>query len=247
MSESHLNPLSAEEIMAEGGALLPAKEVLSLLDLAVDLDLVLDLAAPIDLAVAANANVAAPVSAAVSANVLSALSNATAAGEQNMVIDQGISGDAIANAPQTSIIDQSDAIAGTDGAEAPVDAPADAPTVPGVTETLPSDPTGDLTGDLPTTEDVGSLLDGDLLNIDVNAALDADLAAPIAGAIAANANAAIPINASVAANVASIGSNAVSLATQEGSITQSLDDVTAEATADQDSTITQGTESPPAP
>ena len=66
-----LRRLTAEDLEAEQVLALPAKEVISLLDLNVDLDLALDLAAPIDLAVAANLNVAAPIDAAVSANVLS--------------------------------------------------------------------------------------------------------------------------------------------------------------------------------
>ena len=41
------------------------------------------------------------------------------------------------------------------------------------------------------------MLDGDLLNVDVNLAADADIAAPIAGAVAANANVAAPIDAAV--------------------------------------------------
>lgn len=223
MSEVERTRFTAEELSAETGSLLPDKEVLSLLDLLVDLDVALDLAAPIDLAVAANANVAAPISAAVGANVLSTLSNAAAVSDQSVAIDQTLSGDAIANAPQTSVIDQSNDIIDDGGATAPV---ATEPTS-----------TTDLTD--PTQVDTASILDGDLLNVEVNAALDADLAAPVAGAIAANANAAIPVNASVAANVASIGSEAVSVATQTGSITQNLDDVTAEATAAQDSTINQ--------
>ena len=44
----------------------------------------------------------------------------------------------------------------------------------------------------------GDLLKGDLLKVDVNVDLDADLAAPINGAVAANANVAAPIDASVA-------------------------------------------------
>jgi hypothetical protein len=58
-----------EELHAEGGAVLPSKEVLSvpLLDLNADINLALDLAAPIDLAIAGNANVALPINAAVSA------------------------------------------------------------------------------------------------------------------------------------------------------------------------------------
>ena len=43
--------------------------------------------------------------------------------------------------------------------------------------------------------DTGDLLKGDLLNVDVNVDLDADLAAPINGAVAANANVAAPIDA----------------------------------------------------
>jgi hypothetical protein len=225
----HHSRLTAEELHAEGGTLLPNKEVLSLLDLLVDLDVALDLAAPIDLAVAANANVAAPINAAVGANVLSALSNAAALGDQNVTLDQGITGEAIATSPQTSVIDQSNDViddgTGTETAALPGDT------------VLPLPDTGTVTD--PTTADVGSLLDGDLLNVEVNAALDADLAAPVAGAVAANANVAAPINASVAANVASIGSEAVSVATQDAAISQNLDDVVAEATADQDSTITQ--------
>ncbi len=218
MSEVSLHRLTVEEIGAEGATLLPTKEVLSLLDLLVNLDLALDLAAPIDLAVAANANVAAPINAAVGANVLSTLSSAAAVSDQNTTIDQLISGEAIANAPQTSVIDQSNDV---------VDDSATTGTTldDGVTTADLTDPT--------------SLLDGDLLNVEVNAALDADIAAPIAGAVAANANVAAPINASVAANVASIGSQAVSVAEQDALITQNLEDVVAEATAEQDSQITQ--------
>ena len=82
------------------------------------------------------------------------------------------------------------------------------------------------------------MLDGDLLNVDVNAALDADLAAPIAGAVAANANVAAPIDAAVAANVGSIGSEATAVADQDVVIQQNIDG-DAEATADQESDITQ--------
>jgi hypothetical protein len=216
MSEQSPARLSRHEIEAQGGAPLPAKEVVSLLDLNLDLDLALDLAAPIDLAVAANANVAAPIVAGVSANVLSFGSTAGALADQDVLIDQHISGDAIATAPQTSEIDQSDDTVGGD--ELPVPEPVPVPV-----------PDGDLT----------SLLQGGLLNVDVDVALDADLAAPVAGAVAANANVAAPIDAAVAANIASVGSEATAIATQNASIVQDLDGVVAEATAEQDSTITQ--------
>jgi hypothetical protein len=209
MAKSDQQPLSAEEVDAEGATPIPDKEVLSLLDLNADLDIALDAAAPIDLGVAANANVAAPIDAAVSANVLSFGSSAQSLADQSTIIDQGITGDATANATQDSGIDQSNDV---------IEEPAPPP---------------------PPTETIGDPLSGDLLNVDVDLAADLDLAAPINGAVAANANVAAPIDAAVAANIASIGSEAVAVADQDAIIVQTLEDVTAEATAEQDSTITQ--------
>ena len=205
--------MSREELAGEAGTALPPKEVLSLLDLNVDADLALDLAAPIDLAIAANANVAAPIDAAVSGNILSALSNAASLADQDASINQTISGEANANAPQTSVIDQ-----GNDTVDAP--APSEIEVPP-----LPTDP--------------ADALSGGLLDLNVDLSLDADIAAPIAGAVAANANVAAPIDAAVAANIGSIGSEAVAVADQDVVINQELNDVEANATADQDSTITQ--------
>jgi hypothetical protein len=202
--------LTSADLAAEGAVALPTKEVMSLLDLNADVDLGLDLAAPVDLAVAANLNVAAPIEAAASANVLSVGSEAVSSAGQQVLIDQGISGDAIANAPQDATVDQAE--------PAPAEAPAAAP-VEEVT--------------------TGSLTDGNLLNIDVDIAADADIAAPIAGAVAANGNIAAPIDASVAANIGSVDSQAVAVSEQTAIINQSLDGVTAEATADQDATVTQ--------
>src|SRR3954453_11089382 len=105
--------VSEAELAAEGATALPAKEVLSLLDLNANLDLALDAAAPIDLAIGANANIAAPIHAAVSANVLSPLAVSEAGGTQAAEIHQGIVGDATAHAPQSSTIDQTDPAAGT--------------------------------------------------------------------------------------------------------------------------------------
>jgi len=215
-----LRPLSPEELAAETGAALPDKEVISLLDLNADLDIALDAAAPIDLAVAANANVAAPIDAAVGANVLSVGSTAQALSDQGVLIDQGITGEAVAHAPQDSTIDQ--------GGE-PADAPATAdPT---------ADPAAaDAVGAVPT--DPAGALDGNLLNVDVNLAADLNLASPIDGAVAANANVAAPIDAAVAANVGSVDSAATAISQQDAIITQDVD-ANAEATADQTSTITQ--------
>ena len=205
-------PLSASDLESESATPLPNKEVMSLLDLNADVDLALDLAAPIDLAVAANLNIAAPIDAAASANVLSVDSTATGVAQQQVLIDQHLSGDATATAPQTSTIDQGQDV------------------LPEQDASMPELPDGGVVGD------IGA---GDLLNVDVNIDASVDAAAPIAGAVAANANIAAPIDAAVAANIGSIGSEATAVADQTAIITQDLDDVSAEATADQDSTITQ--------
>ncbi len=217
-------PLTPEELAAETGTALPDKEVISLLDLNADLDLALDAAAPIDLAVAANANVAAPIDAAVGANVLSTGSTAQALADQSVVIDQGITGEAVATAPQDSTIDQGGDPA-TDEPAGTTEAATDAGTAAGaVGSTVP-------TG-------TGGMLDGNLLNVDVDLAADLDLAAPIAGAVAANANVAAPIDAAVAANIGSVGSEATAVAQQDAIITQNVD-ADAAATADQRSDIRQ--------
>lgn len=202
-------PMSAEELAAEGGTALPDKEVMSLLDLNANLDLALDAAAPIDLAVGANANIAAPIEASVGANVLSAGSTAGAETIQGAAIHQGIVGDATATANQDSGIAQ--------GVGTPV---ADG-----------SQPTGG-------TATAGGDLDGDLLNVNVNLNGDLNLAAPIDGAVAANANVAAPIDAAVSANIGSIDSNAVAVSDQQAVIDQSIQG-DATATGDQTSSIQQ--------
>ena len=85
---------------------------------------------------------------------------------------------------------------------------------------------------------VGGLTDGGLLDLDVNLALDADVAAPIDAAVAANANVAAPIDAAVAANIASVGSEATAVADQDSIIVQELDG-TATATAEQTANVEQ--------
>jgi hypothetical protein len=235
MTDSSQPPLTAEELAAEGGTALPDKEVISLLDLSADLDLGLDAAAPIDLAVAANANVAAPIEAAVGANVLSVGSDATALASQGAHIDQGITGEAIAHGEQGSTIDQ------TDTAPAPVDGtdttvPTDGTAADGTT--VPTGGTVPTDGTVPTSTGAAGPLDGPLLNVDVNLATDLNLAAPIAGAVAANANVAAPIDASVAGNIGSVDSHAAALAQQDVAITQHVD-ADANATTDQSSSISQ--------
>ncbi len=86
--------------------------------------------------------------------------------------------------------------------------------------------------------DPSSLLGTSLLNVDVDLAVDADVAAPIDAAVAANANVAAPIDAAVSANVLSVNSEAGALADQDSVIVQDLDGV-AEATANQDANLDQ--------
>lgn len=222
MSDTDLEPMTAADLAAEGGTALPAKEVMSLLDLNANVDLGLDAAAPIDLAVGANANVAAPISAAVGANVASPLSEVSGGVAQQAEVHQGITGDATANAPQTSSIDQSQPDTPTTGA---------------------TDPTGaDTTSaaaSTPTTGDPSSVLNGDpLLNVNVNVPIDAHLAAPVDGAVAAQANADLPVAGAVSANVLSDGSTAHMVDNQSTLVDQTIVG-NASATGDQTSTITQ--------
>jgi hypothetical protein len=300
-------PFSRAECEAEIGTALPAKEVISLLDLNVDVDLALALAAPIDLAVAANAQVALPIDAAVSANILSFFSNAGAVANQAVMIDQSmVDVHAEAVAQQDASVDQTDGGGDGDGdggsEAASLGTMSSAPSGDAGTAELPStdlvttnadavdgavddvvdelrgitdelggitdelggitDELGTVVGDLTAvvgelegivsqvgdtvggvTDNLGNALDGalqdGLLNVDVKVELDADLAAPINGAIAANAQVAAPIDAAVAANVGSVGSEAFAIADQTAIITQRMEDVTATAVAEQDAEVDQ--------
>src|SRR5919107_1445660 len=123
--------LSAAELDVECGTMLPDKEVVSLLDLFLNVDVALDLAAPIDLAVAANINAAAPIQGAVSANVLSFGSAAQGLATQVTQITQGITGDSTATAPQDASIDQSNDVIDSGTGATPDPAPTPAPTTAG--------------------------------------------------------------------------------------------------------------------
>jgi hypothetical protein len=90
------------------------------------------------------------------------------------------------------------------------------------------------------TGGVDNLLNGgSLLDANVNIHANANLAAPIDGAVAANANVAAPIDASVSANVGSPGAISEAAAEQEVNISQHLDGVTAHAEATQDASVDQ--------
>jgi hypothetical protein len=246
MTAEEFPPLTHDELEAQTVIALPDKEVASILDLNADLDLNLDVAAPIDLAVAANANVAAPIDAAVGANILSSGSSAQALADQGTLIDQGIAADATATRGQDSVITQDGSAApdatAADPTAAPDAAAADAQGIP-VDGALPDAGAALPGGSLPdagtsAVGDAASALDGDLLNVDVNLAADADLAAPINGAVAANANVAAPIDAAVAANIGSVDSDAVAIAQQDAIINQQIDG-SATANADQTSDLQQ--------
>jgi hypothetical protein len=222
-TEQDLTPLSDDELMAEAGTALPDKEVASVLDLNADLDLGINAAAPIDLAVAANANVAAPIDAAASANILSFGSESQSVADQGVIINQGITAGATAESAQDSIIDQATDAGSTEPAAADPAAADPVTTAPDL-------------GALPT--DAAGAVNSNLLNVNVDLAADADIAAPINGAVAANANVAAPIDAAVAANIGSIDSDAYAVAQQDAIINQ---DIQGEATAaaDQQSDLRQ--------
>ncbi|WP_258006466.1 peptidoglycan-binding protein [Arthrobacter sp. AFG20] len=244
-NEQGLTPLSDDELNAQAGTALPDKEVASVLDLNADLDLGVSAAAPIDLAVAANANVAAPIDAAASANILSFGSESQALADQGVIIDQGITADATADSVQDSTITQGSGVEGgnIDGGtpDSTSDSVIDGGALPDGTlpdGTLPDGTLPDGTGVGALPVDPADALDGDLLNVNVDLAADADIAAPINGAVAANANVAAPIDAAVAANIGSIDSDAFAVAQQDAIITQDIDGE-ATASADQQSDLQQ--------
>ena len=208
--------VTPDEVEAENAVSLPNKEVMSLLDVNANVDLGLDLAAPVDLAAAANLNVAAPIEASASANVLSPDAQAVSEAYQHGSIHQGITGAATATAPQNASVSQDSSNA----------FPTDQPPAGGT-------PSGTTVGSADSLLNGGSLLDA---NINLHA--DANLAAPVDGAVAAQANVAAPVDAAVSANVASPGAGAEALAPQQVDIEQNID-ATATATAEQTAEVNQ--------
>lgn len=232
--------LTLAELRAERAIALPDKEVVSVIDVNADIDLNINAASPIDLAAAANLNVAAPIQAAAGANVLAYGSDADATATHGTtagtVINQYLGADANALSTQDSTIDQTDNLTGGTTTD-PTGGTTTDPTGGGTTTV---DPTtgGSTTGTVSTG---GGLLDGSLLNVNVNVHLDTDLAAPIGGAAAVNANVAAPINAAVGANIGAIDSHATALAVQDALVNQTLEG-SANATQNQVSAISQGTD-----
>jgi hypothetical protein len=218
VSDEKREKVSMDEVDAEDAVSLPNKEVMSLLDVNANVDLGLELAAPVDLAAAANLNVAAPIEASAAANVASPDAQAVSEAYQHGSIDQSITGDSTAVAPQHASVAQDSSNAfGSDQTPSPT----------------AGEPSGTTVGGADSLLNGGSLLDA---NINVHA--DANLAAPVDGAVAAQANVAAPVDAAVAANVASPGAAAEALAPQQVDIHQSIDGNT-NATAEQDAEVTQ--------
>jgi hypothetical protein len=165
-----------------------------------------------------------------------------------------VNADATATATQDSGIEQgaapeADATAGTDAASSQplaTDTPyTEALPEDGVTDGVTdgvggvTDGVGGVTdGAGGVTDGLGSVTDGNLLNVNVDLNGDANLAAPVNGAVAANANVAAPIDAAVAANIGTVDSDAVAISQQDAIINQQIDG-SAEATSDQTSDITQ--------
>ena len=260
MAKHEIERVSMDDVEAEDAVSLPDKEVMSLLDVNANVDLGLDLAAPVDLAAAANLNVAAPLEASAAANVLSPDGQAVAAAQQHGSIEQGISGSADATAPQHAHVTQNSnppesggttpaPTAGEPAQSGAAGAAADAGgAVGGATGGAIEGATGATGGAVDgatgaagdAAGGVDSLLQGgNLLDANVNIHANANLAAPVDGAVAANANVAAPIDAAVAANIGSDHGAAEALAPQEVGINQHLDDVKADATAQQDSNVNQ--------
>jgi hypothetical protein len=158
----------------------------------------LDLNADVDLGL----DLAAPVDLAVAAN-LNIAAPIDAAASANLL---SVGSDATALAQQQTLIDQH--LAGDATATAPQDATVDQSALP--TDGTTPEP----------TSTVGDALNGDLLNVNVDINADANIAAPIDGAIAANGNIAAPIDAAVAANIGSVDSSATALADQTSTVTQ---------------------------
>lgn len=223
-----------------------------------------NVAAPIDAAVGANvlsegstAQALADQGAIINQDVTA---DATATSTQDSDLVQGATPDADATqagttgdpagtlADGTTVEGTADATGGATGAvdgavDGTTDAVGDATSgdlggaVDGATGTV-DDATGAVDGVTGATGDLGSLADGNLLDVNIDLNGDANLAAPVNGAVAANANVAAPIDAAVAANVGSVDSDAVALAQQDVIINQGIEGE-ATATADQTSDIDQ--------
>jgi hypothetical protein len=171
-----------------------------------------------------------PIDGGVTANILSPTSAAYANAPQHAALSQQLAGNAFAQGNQQAAISQGGGPSGQGGAVTSTGGATPSTDASGAI-TTPADPTA--TGGSGLLPNLSSLL-----NINVKLDLGLDLAAPIDGAIAANANVAAPVDAAVGANVLSPNSTAVALAPQNDIIIQTLQGV-ANATVNQTSSINQ--------
>lgn len=173
----------------------------------------LDLNAQLDLAL----DLAAPIDAAIAANA-----NVAAP------IDGAVSANILSFGSESTALADQDAVLVQD-LDATAEANADQLAV--INQAEPVADTAPVAGGVTDVDDA-------LLNLDVDLSLDADVAAPVDAAVAANANVAAPIDAAVSANVGSIASESTALADQDVVISQSLEGE-AIANATQDATLEQ--------
>jgi hypothetical protein len=176
----------------------------------------------LDVNVDGDLDAAAPINAGVAANANAALP-----------VDAAVSANTLSpGAESLAVADQASGISQNIEADAIANATQDSTVEQGEQVPDPVPPAEE------PTPGAGSLLD-----LDANVDLGLDLAAPIDAAVAANANIAAPIDAAVSANTLSPDATSVASASQESVIVQNIEG-TAQADADQDSSIEQGEESP---
>ena len=176
----------------------------------------------LDVNVDGDLDAAAPINAGVAANANAALP-----------VDAAVSANTLSPGAQSlASADQASGISQNIEADAIANATQDSSIEQGEAVPDPVPP-----ADTPTAGN------GSLLDLDANIDLGLDLAAPIDAAVAANANIAAPIDAAVSANTLSPDATSIASASQESVIVQNIEG-SAEANADQDSSIEQGEETP---
>ena len=227
--------LSPEELAAENAEALPERAAMSTIspagvggtvggvgDTAGDLVDSIEGTSLLDLDVDLDADLdaAAPINAGVAANANAALPIDAAVSANTL----SPAAQSLASASQDSLLSQNidaDAIANAnqDSTIGQGEAAEDPAPAPDPAETGPAS----------------------LLDLDANVDLGLDLAAPVDAAVAANANIAAPIDAAVSANTLSPDATSVASADQDSVIVQNIEG-SAQADADQTSTIEQGEE-----
>jgi hypothetical protein len=226
--------LSPEELEAESAEALPERAAMSTLDPGAiggievpDIDDTVDSITnqsllDLDVNVDGDIDGAAPINAGVAANANAALP-----------VDAAVSANTLSPGAQSlAAAEQASGISQNIDADAIANSTQDSTIGQGEVEEDAETPGPG------TPADSGS----SLLDLDANVDLGLDLAAPVDAAVAANVNLAAPIDAAVSANTLSPDATSVASASQESVIVQNIEG-SAQADADQTSTIEQGEES----